>query len=275
MRIPLTRYGWPQVVVFPAVVLAVMIAYLLIAVLFLPVWAIVSAEAVLAVALIWVLAFFRDPERRCPSDGNLLLAPADGRITDIEIVEEDNFIGEAAIRFGIFLSIFNAHINRAPCNVKVEKITYRKGKYTNAMNPQSGRVNESNDLALVRTDSPKDRLIVRQISGSIARRIVCDTRQGQELTGGEKFGMIKFGSRTELYVPVRLSSCVVRDASFGKGLNNQDANSREKELKSNSANTAAKRRMKYAIQNTQYEVKCLVRVGDKVKAGLTPLVRYE
>ncbi|MBA7705715.1 Phosphatidylserine decarboxylase proenzyme [subsurface metagenome] len=234
MRIPLTKYGWPQVVVFPAAVLAVMIAYLLVAVLFLPAWAIVSAEAVLAVALIWVLAFFRDPERHCPSDRNLLLAPADGRITDIEIVEdppaflrEQEGGGGAAMRIGIFLSIFNAHINRAPCNVRVEKITYRKGKHKNAMNPQSGRVNESNDLALVRTDSPKDRLIVRQISGSVARRIVCDTSRGQELTGGEKFGMIKFGSRTELYVPVRQSA------------------------------------------------KCLVQTGDKVKAGLTALVRYE
>ena len=234
MRIPLTKYGWPQVVVFPAAVLAVMIAYLLVAVPFLPAWAIVSAEAVLAVALIWVLAFFRDPERHCPSDRNLLLAPADGRITDIEIVEdppaflrEQEGGGGAAMRIGIFLSIFNAHINRAPCNVRVEKITYRKGKHKNAMNPQSGRVNESNDLALVRTDSPKDRLIVRQISGSVARRIVCDTSRGQELTGGEKFGMIKFGSRTELYVPVRQSA------------------------------------------------KCLVQTGDKVKAGLTALVRYE
>jgi phosphatidylserine decarboxylase len=241
MRIPLTKYGWPQVVVFPGAVLAVMIAYLLVAVQFLPAWAIVSAEAVLAVALIWVLAFFRDPERRCPSDRNLLLAPADGRITDIEIVADPPAFGldhtadlpeqeggnGAAMRIGIFLSIFNVHINRAPCDVRVEKITYRKGKYKNAMNPHSGRVNESNDLALVRTDSPEDRLIVRQISGSIARRIVCETVEGQELTGGEKFGMIKFGSRTELYAPVREN------------------------------------------------VKCLVQIGDKVKAGLTPLVRYE
>jgi len=234
MRIPLTKYGWPQVVVFPAAVLAVMIAYLLVAIQFLPAWAIVSAEAVLAAALIWVLAFFRDPDRRCPSDRNLLLAPADGRITDIEIVEAPPAFlrkqeggGGAVIRFGIFLSIFNAHINRAPCNVKVEKITYRKGKYKNAMNPQSGRVNESNDLDLIRTDSPKDRLIVRQISGSVARRIVCEEVEGQELTCGEKFGMIKFGSRTELYVPVRENA------------------------------------------------KCLVQIGDKVKAGMTPLVRYE
>jgi phosphatidylserine decarboxylase len=227
MRIPLTRYGWPQVVIFPAVVLTAMVVFLLGTIAFLPLWAIISIEAVLAVVLIWVLMFFRDPERCCPSDRNLLLAPADGQITDIETVEESNFIGGAAVRIGIFLSIFDTHINRAPCRVRVERITYKRGKYKNAMNLQSGRINESNDLSLVRTDSPKDRLIVRQISGAIARRIVCGTVQGQELAGGEKFGMIKFGSRTELYVPARENA------------------------------------------------KCLVQIGDKVKAGLTPLVKYE
>ncbi|MHC4545131.1 MAG: phosphatidylserine decarboxylase [Planctomycetota bacterium] len=227
MRIPLTKYGWPQVVIFPAILLAVMVVCPLVGKPFLPPWAILSVEALLASVLICVLTFFRDPYRRPPSDKNLLLAPADGRVTDIEIVEEDNFIGGAALRIGIFLSIFSTHINRAPCNAKVEKITYRRGKYRNAGNPQSGRVNESNNLDLVRMDGPQQRLIVRQISGAIARRIVCNVSEGQVLTGGEKFGMIKFGSRTELYVPV----C-------------EDA-------------------------------KCLVRIGDKVKAGLTPLVRYE
>ncbi|MHC4113404.1 MAG: phosphatidylserine decarboxylase [Planctomycetota bacterium] len=229
MRIPLTKYGWPQVVVFPVILLAVMIVFPLAgsAWVGLPPWAILSIEALLASVCIFVLAFFRDPYRKPPSDTNLLLAPADGRVTDIEIVEEDNFIGGPALRIGIFLSIFSTHINRAPCNAKVEKITYRKGKYRNAANLQSGRVNESNNLDLVRTDGPQQRLIVRQISGAIARRIVCKVSEGQVLTGGEKFGMIKFGSRTELYVPSR-----------------EDA-------------------------------KCLVQIGDKVKAGLTPLVRYE
>ncbi len=225
MRIPLTKYGWPQVVIFPAVVLAAMVVWLLTGKVFLPLWAIVSIETLLAIVMIWGLAFFRDPYRSCPSDKNLLLAPADGKITDIETVEND-YIGGTAIRIGIFLSIFNVHINRAPCNVKVEKITYKQGKYKNAKNPQAGRVNESNDLGLVRTDSPRERLIVRQISGAIARRIVCETSQGQKLTGGEKFGMIKFGSRTELYLPARENA------------------------------------------------KCLVQIGDKVKAGLTPLVKY-
>jgi phosphatidylserine decarboxylase len=227
MRIPLTRYGWPQVVIFPAVVLAAMLICLLAGTNSLPRNAVVSIELLLAVVLIWILTFFRDPYRPVPPDKNILLAPADGKVTDIEIVEENDFIGGAALRIGIFLNIFDLHINRAPCDVKVERITYRQGKHKNAINPQSGRVNESNDLGLVRTDSPEDRLIVRQISGAIARRIVCDTSQGQKLTGGEKFGMIKFGSRTELYVPVR--------------------------------------------ENVQ----CLVQVGDKVKAGLSPLVTYE
>lgn len=227
MRIPLTKYGWPQVVIFPAGVLVVMIAILLCTIGFLQTWAIISVEALLTAILVWSLMFFRDPERRCPSDKNLLLAPADGQVTDIETVGENIFIGGAALRIGIFMSIFNTHINRAPCNVKVEKITYKKGKHKNAMNPQSGRVNESNDLYMVRTDSPQDKLIVRQISGAIARRIVCDKVEGRELTSGQKFGMIKFGSRTELYLPLRENA------------------------------------------------KCLVQIGDKVKAGLTPLVKYE
>jgi len=95
------------------------------------------------------------------------------------------------------------------------------------MNPLAGKVNESNSVALVRVNHPRHRLIVRQVSGAIARRIVCGARAGQQLAGGERFGMIKFGSRTELYLPV------------GDG------------------------------------IECMVRVGDKVKAGLTPLVKYK
>jgi len=232
VRIPLTKYGWPQVVVLPVILLAAMILLPtvmcgLLGVLRLTGWAVVSIEAILAAVLVWVLSFFRDPYRVVRTDKNILVAPADGKITDIEIVEEDGFIGGKTLRIGIFLSIFDVHINRAPCDVKVERISYRKGRYKNAMNPESGRTNESNDLSLVRTEAPNNRLIVRQISGAIARRIVCGAAEGQELTCGEKFGMIKFGSRTELYVP--------------------------------------------AHENA----KCLVKTGDKVKAGLTPLVRYE
>jgi phosphatidylserine decarboxylase len=234
MRIPLTKYGWPQVVIFPVVVLAAMAGVALGTRGILQPWVIISIEVFLAAILTWILSFFRDPERICPIDNNLLLAPADGRITDIETLDDPPaFLKEqpehnaSVLRIGIFLSIFNAHINRAPCNLKVEKITYKKGKYKNALNPESALVNESNDLWLTRTDSPQDRLILRQISGAVARRIVCDTIEGQHLSAGQKFGMLKFGSRTELLLPLRENA------------------------------------------------KCIVKTGDKVKAGLTPLVRYE
>ena len=226
MRIPLTKYGWPEMVAFPAGVLTMMVILLLSGPNALPLWAVAAIESLLSVIFVWLLMFFRDPYRRSPTDKDILLAPADGRITNIETVEEDTFIGAKALRLGIFLSIFDVHINRAPCNAKVGRITYRKGKYKNAKNPSCGSVNESNDICLVRTDSPPDRLLVRQISGAIAKRIVCRISEGRQLSSGEKFGMIKFGSRTELYAPA------------GENL------------------------------------KCLVKVGDKVKAGLTPLIRY-
>jgi phosphatidylserine decarboxylase len=226
MRIPLTRYGLPEVVVYPAAVAAFMIGVALLGPGRLPVWAVAAVEGVLALVLVWALMFFRDPHRDSPQDDALLLAPADGKVMDIETVEEMDFIGGPALRIGIFLSIFNTHINRAPCAARVERVTYRRGRYLNAMNPLAGKVNESNHLALVRVSRPPDRLVVRQVSGAIARRIVCATREGQQLAGGEPFGMIKFGSRTELYVPA------------GE------------------------------------KIECMVRVGDKVKAGLTPLAKY-
>jgi len=194
--------------------------------MWLPLWAVAAGEVVLSIVLGWALMFFRDPHREPPEDDSLLLAPADGTITDVGPVKEAEFIGGPALRIGIFLSIFDTHINRAPCDATVEKIVYRPGKYLNAMSPQAGKVNESNNVSMVRTSHPQDRLVVRQISGAIARRIVCAAQEGQQLAGGQQFGMIKFGSRTELYL---------------------------------SANE---------------NIECMVLVGDKVKAGLTPLARY-
>ncbi len=226
MKIPLTKYGLPQVAIYPGALLVFMVVLWFGAHPTTPVWVVQYVEIALGVVFVWALAFFRDPERAVPEDKDILLAPADGKVTDIEVVDENEFIGGKALRIGIFLSIFDVHINRSPCGARVEKITYHRGKYTNAMNPESGRVNESNDLWLTRIEQPADKLIVRQISGAIARRIVCGTRAGDELFGGQRFGMIKFGSRTELYVPMHENA------------------------------------------------KVLVKTGDKVKAGLTPIVRY-
>ncbi|MGA2914779.1 MAG: phosphatidylserine decarboxylase [Sedimentisphaerales bacterium] len=206
MRMPITKYGLPQVVIYPGLTVLVMV----IAAFAIPAGVLLCIfEAVLTAILIWLLSFFRDPKRDIPIGDNLILSPADGTISDIEEVEEPNFIGGKATRISIFLSIFNVHINRTPCAVRIGKITYHKGKFKNAMNPISGKVNESNDIAMVRLKEPKDKILVRQISGAIARRIVCDAKEGQEFAGGAVFGMLKFGSRTELYLPVNCGAEII------------------------------------------------------------------
>jgi len=200
MRIPVTKYGLPQVAIAPAVILAAMAGVYALGITAAVFW---PVEAALLIVLLWTMWFFRDPQRKAPQDKNVLLSPADGTITDIEQVEPDEYFAHRAWRIGIFLSIFNVHINRAPCAVRVGRIRYRPGAFKNAMNPHCGRVNESNDVQMFRLEEPTDELLVRQISGAIARRIVCAAGSGGQLDAGQRFGMIKFGSRTELFVPLR------------------------------------------------------------------------
>src|SRR6056297_3284060 len=169
MKIPITKYGLPQVIIYPGIVVILMAALAYLG-MYLPLWLILTLEILFAAVLVWALSFFRDPARPCTEDKNILMSPADGKVTDIEEVENE-YIDGKALRIGIFLNIFNVHINRAPCDVKVEKITYKEGKFINAMNPNSGKVNESNTLLLSRMDEPKDPLIVKQISGAVARKI--------------------------------------------------------------------------------------------------------
>jgi len=209
MRIPLTKYGLPQVAIFPLIIAGVMGLYgFLMSSAVRPsgwtaFWAIWLPEVVLLAILIWALSFFRDPVRRVPDDPTLLLAPADGTVTDIEMVEQyPGFEGKVE-KIGIFLSVFNVHINRMPCAARVEKITYKPGKFANAMDPGSGRINEANEVLLRRLEEPTDPILVRQISGAIARRIVCKAAAGNTFKAGQQFGMIKFGSRTELIYPAR------------------------------------------------------------------------
>ena len=202
MKIPLTKYGLPQVAAFPAMVLVVMAT-----ILFagnndiMTDRTVAITEIILFIVLVWLLAFFRDPYRDCPQETNILLCPADGVISDIETIDHPLFPDGKALRIGIFLNIFNVHINRMPCPIRVDKVTYTAGEFKNALDPESARVNEANEIEMTRLNAPCDKLIVRQISGAIARRIVCKAAPGQDFTGGQRFGMIKFGSRTELYLP--------------------------------------------------------------------------
>jgi phosphatidylserine decarboxylase len=161
-------------------------------------WLIVATLVVIGGLIVW---FFRDPPRRVPTDTGLVVSPADGLIVAIEEIAHDEFIGGPAVQIGIFLSIFNVHINRAPVAGRVIGIGYHPGKFLNALRPESARENERLIVRMQEETAPYRRYIVRQIAGAIARRIVCQLKPGDRVERGEKFGMIKLGSRTELVLP--------------------------------------------------------------------------
>ncbi len=149
----------------------------------------------------WIAWFFRNPRRLVPAAAGVVVAPADGKIVMIEELPHDEFIGGPAIHIGIFLSIFNVHINRSPVRARVIGIRYRPGKMLNALRPESARENEQLAVRIEGSDSPFRRMTIRQITGQFARRIVCWLKPGDLLDAGEQFGMIKLGSRTELVLP--------------------------------------------------------------------------
>ena len=189
-RLPLVRWGLAEVQLmgWPLLALTVLLALT-------PYWFLAVLPGV---PLCLVVYFFRDPRRNVPTAPGLIVSPADGKVVEITRLAHDDFIGGPAVRIGIFLSIFNVHLNRAPCESRVIELRYSPGKFLDARNPQCATENENTWIGLEGQSPPHRRMIVRQISGAIARRIVCDLRPGEILARGRKFGMIKFGSRTEL-----------------------------------------------------------------------------
>ena len=146
-----------------------------------------------------VVAFFRDPERSVPADRNLIVAAADGTVMDIVELDEDQVLKTKTRRVGIFLSVFDVHTNRAPIDGRVVYRQHRSGLFLDARRPDCSEKNESMTWAF---ENPRVTVVVRQITGAIARRIVAWANVGDELKKGERFGMIRFGSRTELYLPL-------------------------------------------------------------------------
>ena len=192
----LTPYGKPQTTVI--IILAVILAAL--AAILCP-KGIMSVGTILIIAML-ILAFFRDPERKVPTDKNILVSPADGKITDITELDEHEFFDGPVTRIGIFLSVFNVHINRAPCAGKVTWKFEKPGLCLNALKSElASQKNQSCSIGMDCPNHPAEKVVVKQITGAIARRIVCDCGSGSELLAGERFGMIKFGSRTELFFP--------------------------------------------------------------------------
>jgi phosphatidylserine decarboxylase len=155
---------------------------------------------ILLVATIFVLCFFRDPERLGPDREDALVSPADGKIILVERVTDDRFTGEEVQKISIFMNVFNVHVNRVPFSGKVEKILYKPGKFYSADSAQSGLQNEF--CATVVTTQNGKKFAFVQIAGLIARRIICWLEEGDAVTRGRRFGLIRFGSRVDLYLPL-------------------------------------------------------------------------
>lgn len=171
-------------------------------------------------ALFWLLAactgftlfFFRDPDREAPLDPSLVISPADGKVLRVEAVQ-DEFLGGPATKIAIFLSVFNVHVNRSPITGEVKFQAYRAGKMLPAFKSHASEENERNALGI---EGQGIRVAVHQITGFIARRIVSRVKPGDHLLQGQRFGLIKFGSCTELVVPAGLE-VLVREGDVVRG----------------------------------------------------------
>lgn len=191
-NLPFARVGLAELILLCTAALA---ATAVLAVVY---WPVAWVPLILALFVVW---FFRNPRRQIPHGPGVVVSPADGRIAAIEERESDEFVEGPVTVIGIFLSVFNVHINRASLPARVIGLQYRRGKFLNALRPESARENEQLSVWFEETVQPYRRIVVRQIAGAIARRIVCWLKPGDQLEAGEQFGMIKFGSRTELVLP--------------------------------------------------------------------------
>lgn len=191
-RLPFARVGLAELIILGG-------SFLTLTAILLAVFApLAIAPAVAASIVFW---FFRNPRRVIPTGPGLVMSPADGKLDTLTEIEYDEFIGGPAVKLGIFLSVVNVHINRVPVTGRVLGVSYRRGKFLNALRPESARENEQVTVRLEETAAPHRRYIIRQITGAIARRIVCWAAPGAEYQRGDQFGMIKLGSRTELVLP--------------------------------------------------------------------------
>jgi phosphatidylserine decarboxylase len=162
-------------------------------------WTLWLLAFVLTILAIWVAYFFRDPERTGERGADLVVAPADGRVVQITQVDEPAFLKTPSTRISIFMNVFNVHVNRYPVDGTVDYVHYNKGKFLNAAADKASLENEQSSVGLRADD---DRVLVRQIAGLIARRIVTYSRVGDRVKQGDRMGIIRFGSRVDVFIPV-------------------------------------------------------------------------
>ncbi|MEO7822677.1 MAG: phosphatidylserine decarboxylase family protein [Gemmatimonadaceae bacterium] len=161
-------------------------------------WGLWLAAVVLLLLALWVAYFFRDPERTGERGSSLVVSPADGKLIMIAEVDEPNFVKGRAVRLSIFMNVFNVHVNRYPVDGVVRYVHYNEGKFLNAAAEKSSLENEQMSVGI---EAPKHRILVRQIAGLIARRIVTYSKVGDAAKQGERMGIIRFGSRVDVFIP--------------------------------------------------------------------------
>lgn len=155
--------------------------------------------SLLPLALFFFMAyFFRDPERHIPEEKNVFVSPADGKVILIQKVSEDKFLKTDAIEVSIFMSPFNVHVNRAPCEGVVEEVVHTPGRFLSAFKHEASLQNENIAMLL---NTRHGKILIRQVAGFLARRAVCRVKSGDSLQQGERYGIIKFSSRLDIYLP--------------------------------------------------------------------------
>ena len=162
-------------------------------------WGLWLAAFVLLLLALWVAYFFRDPERTGQRGPSLVVSPADGKLIMITEVDEPTFVQGRAIRLSIFMNVFNVHVNRYPVDGVVRYVHYNKGKFLNAAAEKSSLENEQMSVGI---DNGRYRILVRQIAGLIARRIVTYSKVGESVKQGDRMGIIRFGSRVDVFIPI-------------------------------------------------------------------------
>ncbi|MBI5376145.1 MAG: phosphatidylserine decarboxylase family protein [Candidatus Schekmanbacteria bacterium] len=203
MRLPLAKDGWRFIIPLGIIAVALWLTDIS-----------VSLSIIVTALTIFVIAFFRDPERNTPEGEGLVISPADGKIIRLEKVKNSILSGEEHFMVSIFMSVFNVHVNRIPLSGKVTGKKYNYGKFISAFKEKSSNENENN-VIVVR--GKKHAAEVVQIAGLIARRIVCWVNVGDDVSVGNRFGLIRFGSRVDVYLPVSFEPGIVKGQKVKAG----------------------------------------------------------
>ena len=188
MRIPLAREGYPFILASIFVTIVTWLAGLC------------TVGYIFLGITVFIVSFFRDPERYIPSGEDSIVSPADGKVIVVKRVTEGRILKAEAIQISIFMNVFNVHVNRVPASGRVSEVFYNPGKFFSADKDKASLENEQNAL-LIEAENGK-KFAVNQIAGFIARRIVCYAKEGDAVEKGRRFGMIRFGSRLDVYLPV-------------------------------------------------------------------------